>query len=198
MDSIDDLMGQIPLDQLADRLGVDRATAEQATRKALPALLAGLQANAQDPAGEASLAQALGKHNNSLLGSGVDLSQIDTDDGDAIVGHVFGANREQVVNKLGSTEPAGQGLIGKLLPMLAPMVLSWLAGRFLGGNKTGGESASGGGLSDLLPGAGGQAGGGGLGDLLGSVLGGSKTGGQGDAGGSITDILGGLLGGGRR
>ena len=137
MDSIDDLMGQIPLDQLADKLGVDRATAEQATRKALPALLAGLQANAQDPAGEASLAQALGKHSKPLFGSGVDLSQIDTDDGDAIVGHVFGANREQVVNKLGSTGAADQGLIGKLLPMLAPMVLSWLAGKFMGGNKAG-------------------------------------------------------------
>lgn len=202
MDSIDDLMGQIPLDQLADRLGVDRATAEQATRKALPALLAGLQANAQDPAGAASLTQALGKHNNNLFGSGVDLSQVDTEDGDAIVGHVFGPNREQVVNKLGSTDAASQGLIGKLLPMLAPMVLSWLAGKFLGGNKAGtaagGQPSAGGGLSDLLPGAGGQAqGGGGLGDLLGSVLGGSKTGGPGD-GGSITDILGGLLGGGRR
>ena len=203
MDSIDDLMGQIPLDQLADKLGVDRATAEQATRKALPALLAGLQANAQDPAGEASLAQALGKHNKPLFGSGVDLSEVDTDDGDAIVGHVFGANRDQVVSKLGSNDAAGQGMIGKLLPMLAPMVLSWLAGKFMGGNKAGsaagGQASSGGGLSDLLPGAGGQAqGGGGLGDLLGSVLGGAKSGGQAGDGGSITDILGGLLGGGRR
>ncbi|HUP15996.1 MAG TPA: hypothetical protein VM848_08105 [Acidimicrobiia bacterium] len=56
-----------------------------------------------------------------------------------------------------------------------------------------------GGLSDLLPGASGQAqGGGGLGDLLGSVLGGAKTGGQPGDGGSITDIVRGLLGGGRR
>ena len=203
MDSIDDLMGQIPLDQLADKLGVDRASAEQATRQALPALLAGLQANAQDPAGEASLTQALSKHNKDLFGSGLDLSQIDTDDGDEIVGHVFGANRDQVVNKLGSTGAADQGIMGKLLPMLAPMVLSWLAGKFMGGNKAGsaagGQSTSGGGLSDLLPGSGGQSqSGGGLGDLLGSVLGGSKSGGQAGDGGSITDILGGLLGGGRR
>lgn len=59
--------------------------------------------------------------------------------------------------------------------MLAPMVFSWLAGKFLGGNKAG-QPSSGGGLSDLLPGAGGDGqGGGGLGDLLGSVLGGAKT-----------------------
>ena len=193
MASIDELMGQIPMDQLADRLGVDRGTAEQATRKALPALLAGLQANAKDPAGEASLTRALGKHNNSLLGGGLDLSKIDAQDGDAIVGHVFGPNREQVVSKLGSTAPADQSLIGKLLPMLAPLVMSWLAGKFIGGSKAQGD---GGGLSDLLPGAS-QQGGGGLGDLLGSVLGGGQPGAQGQ-GVDIGDMLGGLLGGGRR
>ena len=193
MDSTNDLMAQIPLDQLADRLGVDRATAEQATRKALPALLAGLQANAQDPTGAASITAALGKHKKALPGGPLDVSRIDVEDGDAIVGHVFGPNREQVVSRL-AQDPQGQGLIGKLLPMLAPMVLSWLAGKFLGGTKSEGQSSEGG-LSDLIPG--GDQTGGGLGDLLGSVLGGPRTGDQ-DGGDSITDILGGLLGGGRK
>ena len=190
MASIDELMGQIPMDELADRLGVDRATAEQATRKALPALLAGLRANAQDPAGEASLTKALGKHATSPLASGLDLSRVDTADGDAIVSHVFGPNREQVVSKLGDTDPSGSGILGKLLPMLAPMVMSWLAGKFMGGSKV---QAPGG---DLLPGAG-QQGGGGLGDLLGSVIGG-EAGSQGQGGIDMGDLLGGLLGGGRR
>jgi hypothetical protein len=195
MASIDELMGQIPMDELADRLGVDRTTAEQATRKALPALLAGLRANAQDPAGEASLTKALGKHTNSPLAGRLDLSRVDTADGDAIVSHVFGPNREQVVSKLGDSDSAGSGLLSKLLPILAPMVMSWLAGKFLGGSK--GQSAPGdGGFGDLLPG-GGQQGGGGLGDLLGSVLGGGA-GGQSQGGMDIGDLLGGLLGGGRR
>src|SRR5688500_1034932 len=56
---IDELMSQIPIGQLAGQLGVSEAEAEQAVRTALPALLGGMQANAQDPAGEASLAQAL-------------------------------------------------------------------------------------------------------------------------------------------
>ena len=42
--------------------GVDEATAEQATRQAIPALLGGMQANAEDPAGAMSLAGALGDH----------------------------------------------------------------------------------------------------------------------------------------
>ena len=43
MAGIDDILSTIPLDQLAGRLGVDEATAQQAVGAALPALLGGLQ-----------------------------------------------------------------------------------------------------------------------------------------------------------
>ena len=75
----------------------------------------------------------------------------------------------------------GQNLVGKLLPMLAPIVLSYLASRVSGGGgKT--SAVSGGGMEDLL------------GGLLGGVLGGGGS----KGGGGIGDLLGGLLGGGRR
>jgi uncharacterized protein YidB (DUF937 family) len=48
--AVDDILADIPMDQLAAQLGVDEATAEQAARQALPALLGGMQANAEDPA----------------------------------------------------------------------------------------------------------------------------------------------------
>jgi hypothetical protein len=176
---IDDLLAQIPMEQVARQLGVDEQTAEKATRQALPALLAGMHANAQDPAGATSLANALGQHDDALLDGGVNLAQVDTNDGDKIVGNVFGDNRDQVVNRLGGGSGGDMsGLVAKLLPILAPIVMSYLAKRFL---KSGG-------------GAGGSGSGGGLGDLLGGLLGGSGHGGQGGLG----DLLGGLLGGGRR
>jgi Bacterial protein of unknown function (DUF937) len=49
MDTADEILSQIPLDQLAQQLGVDEATAEHAVRQAVPALLGGMEANAQDP-----------------------------------------------------------------------------------------------------------------------------------------------------
>jgi len=49
MSAVDDILTDIPMDQLATLLGVDEATAEQATRQAIPALLGGMQANAEDP-----------------------------------------------------------------------------------------------------------------------------------------------------
>jgi hypothetical protein len=85
---IDDLLAQIPMEQVARQLGVDEQTAERAARQALPALLAGMHANAQDPAGVASLANALGQHDDALLDGGVNLERVDTNDGDKIVGNV--------------------------------------------------------------------------------------------------------------
>jgi hypothetical protein len=200
VNAIDEILSQIPLDQLADQLGVDESAAEKAARQALPALLSGMQANATDPRGAASLERALGQHQSFSLDR-LDLKQVDTADGDQIVGHIFGDKRQDVVNRLGG-QGSGQGLIGKLLPMLAPLVMSWLAGKFLGGQRapTGGSATrpSGGGLDDLLPGAA-TSSGGGLGDLLGGILGGTgaNAGSRGDQG-SINDILGDLLGSGRR
>lgn len=172
MAAVDDLLAQIPMSQVAARLGVDEQTAEQATRQVLPALLAGMHANAQDPGGAQSLAQAVDQHHDGLLDGGVDVGQVDTGDGDKIVGHVFGDNRDQVVNQLGSVAgPDGGALVRKLLPILAPIVMSYLARR-LGAGGGGAAGQSGGGLGGVLGsllGAAGQSGG--LGDLLGGLLG---------------------------
>jgi hypothetical protein len=181
MSSVDDIVAGIPMQSLADQLGVDQGTAESAVRQALPALLGGMQANAADPAGEASLAGALDQHSPDLVAGGVDLDQVDTADGERIVRHVFGGNTNQVAQTLGGNLGGGGGdLMARLLPVLAPIVLSYLAQRRRGdAGSAGGE----------------PAGGGGLGDLLGSILGGAGGAGQ---GGSILDMLGGMLGGGRR
>jgi hypothetical protein len=202
MDAADEILSQIPLDQLAQQLGVDEATAEQAVRQAVPALLGGMEANARDPGGAASLEKALGQHAGSPL-QGLDLGSVDTADGEAIVGNVFGDNSDQVINKLGE-QGGGSGIMQKLLPIIAPIILSMLADKFLGQGQgqtspsgpmtSGGES---GGLDDLIgnaTGAGGSAGG--IGDLLGGLLGGS--GGSGGSSDAIGDLLGGLLGGGTK
>ena len=96
-------MSQIPLGQLAGQLGVNPQEAEQAVRTALPALLGGIHANTQDPSGAASFAQAVQQHDPSLVEGGVDLNQVNTDEGQKIVNHVFGANQGQVVQQLGGS-----------------------------------------------------------------------------------------------
>jgi hypothetical protein len=195
MTAVDDILSRIPLADLAARLGVDEGTAEEATRQALPALLGGIEANTADPGGAASFAEAVRQHDTDLTEGGVNLDDVDENDGDRIVGHVFGDQRGQVVRRLGTTGGTSttSDLMGKLLPILAPIVMAYLAKRLGGGAAAGGQS-------------------GGIGDLLGSILGGmaGQQGGQqqgqqgqqgglgGLLGGPLGDLLGGLLGGGRR
>lgn len=194
MAGIEGLMKELPIGDIARRLGVDEATAKQAIGQALPTLFGGLKANADDPAGERSIAEAVSQHPPSLVEGGVDLSDVDESDGEKIVSHVFGDNKQQVVQTLGGLpEGGGKALQEKLLPILAPIVLSYLA-KQLGGKGAGGL---GGVLGDILgSAAGGSKAGGGVGDILGDLLGGG--GAKGKGGGGIGDILGGLLGGGRR
>ena len=196
MAAYDDIIANIPISDLAARLGVDEATARSAVDEALPALLGGMGANAQDAAGAASLERAVQHHSPQLFEGGVNLDEVDEGDGDKIVHNVFGDHTDQVVQKLGSTESGGgQGIIQKLLPILAPIVLSFLASQFTKRQQNPAQA-------DAAP----TGGGGGIGDILGGLLGGggggggsaSSGGGGGGMLGGLGDLLGGLLGGGKR
>ncbi|MFP5391863.1 MAG: gluconate:H+ symporter, partial [Gammaproteobacteria bacterium] len=77
------------------------------------------------------------------------LSQVDTSDGEAIASHIFGDNQDQVVSALGGSGASGLGggLVKKLIPILAPIVMAYLAKRLGGGAAAGGQQ---GGIGDLL------------------------------------------------
>ncbi|MDR7255320.1 hypothetical protein J2X46_004322 [Nocardioides sp. BE266] len=186
MADLDELRASLPIDQIAARLGEDPDAVRQAVDVALPALLGGLQANAADPGGEASLTEALGQHDPAVATEPIDLADVDPADGERITAHIFGGQHDQVVHQLGSTG-ASSSLVQKLLPLLAPIVLSYVAKQM--GAK------------------GGAVGGGVLGSILGSILSGAAQGAGGSSrsssasgslGGVLGDLLGGLLGGGRK
>lgn len=124
----------------------------------IPTLLSGLEANAQDLAGECSILEALEQHDPALVEGGVDPNQIDTADGDKIASHVFSPHRDQVIERLSLNGAGSSGL----LPILAPIVLSFLMQQL--------QKKMGGGAAPRDP-QGGGAQGGGIGDILGGVLG---------------------------
>lgn len=187
MSAADEILADLPMDQLAARLGTDPATAEQAVRTALPALFGGLQANvATDAQAEVSLAQALTQHSDpQFLEGGVTLDDVDTSDGEAIVQHIFANSPDQM-----QTLQAGSGgtsaLINRLLPILAPIVMAYIAKKLGMGSaaQQNQQQSDAGGL-------------GGLGDLLGPILGGMLGGGAAapTSGGGFGDILGQILAG---
>jgi hypothetical protein len=176
MSDLDALLKQIPIGQIAKKLGVDDDVARDAVEKVLPTIVAGLSANSKDSAGAASLEKALVKHEARRTPGSVD--EIDTADGEKIVANVFGKNRDRVVSAVSQTAKADESVIAKIMPIVAPIVLSWLASRFLN-KKTDAAAAGSGGIGDVLGGLlGGAAGGKGGGDLLGGLLGGMLGGGK--------------------
>ncbi len=195
MSSFDDLLSQVPIAQIADKLGVDEATATDAVHKALPALLGGLQAKAGNSQSEQSVQGLVDQHqDDELLSGGVDMHQVDVGSGEKIVDDVFGSDKNTVINALGATGDGagGNDLIAKVLPMLAPIVMAYLSRQMLGGKGatagTAEPAAAGGGLGDLLGGLLGGAGkSGGIGGALSEALGKN-------AGSTIGNVLGGLFG----
>ncbi|MTE11308.1 DUF937 domain-containing protein [Nocardia aurantiaca] len=190
MTSFDDLLANVPVAQIAEKLGVDEATAKTAIDAAVPVLLGGFQTQAGNPDVGLNLENEVANQPHGLLDGGVDIDQVDVVNGSQIVDQTFGADKNTVINALGNVggSDISQDLIGRLLPMLAPIVLAYLSGKALGGVAA---EPGGGGLGDILGGLLGGATGGNTGGDLGSILG--KAVGR-NAGSALGTVLGDLLG----
>ena len=200
MAGLDDLFNQIPVADIAAKLGADQGEVSQAIQTLVPTLLGTLQENVQaDDIDSTHLESAVVAEGESdLLTGGVNVDQIDQGQGNQLIASLFGGNdTNQVASALSGAGAGGGDLIKRLLPMLAPIVLAYVGKQFSQKNAGAGAQAqaSGGGMGDILGSILGGAGGGGaannpLGSILGSVLGGNQ-------GGAIGNILGGLLRGGK-
>lgn len=172
MAGLDDILEQLPIDDIATTLGVDPATARDAVIQGGQTIISGLQKETETPEGTTALSDALRQHTGEQKVAST--ADIDTTDGDNILGHVFGGRQGAVAERLGVSSATPNGVdFGKLLPMLAPIIMNYIANRKDSGEQTG------------------SAGGPDLGDLLGGLLGGGSSTGN----GFDLESLGGLLGG---
>jgi hypothetical protein len=201
MAGLDDLLSQIPIADIASKLGADEGEVGSAIQTLVPALVGSIHQNVQAEDIDSSELESavVQKGASGLLDGGVSVDQVDEDDGDKIVARIFGGNDSTAVaSALAGTGAGGGDLIKRLLPILAPIVLAYIGKQFAqrsgapaGGGTQAQAAPSGGGLGDVLGSILGGGGGGGnnpLGSILGSVLGGNQ-------GNAIGSILGGLLGG---
>ena len=185
MDDLSGLINLIPIGDIAKKIGVDEGVARAAVAVAVPAIVGGLAANAKDDKGAQSLEKALGHHKGRAPKK---LDDIDESDGEKIVSNVFGAKKNDVVKAAAAkAEVKGDGpdigaIVAQVLPIVAPIVLAFVANQFMG-NKA--EAAP-------EPAAAPASSGNPLADMLGGLI--SSPQGQ----EMITGALGGLLGAGRK
>lgn len=180
--------------QLAGLVGADTDQTSRAVAAALPLLLGSMTGAAGDEGSANALFGALSKdHDGSILDmlgpllAGGYASRALGSDGSRILEHILGNKRPVVEKTVAKSAGIDSGLVKKLLPILAPIVMGYLGKRL----RSGGLDA--GGLGAILGGEREQVkkqdpGLGGIFDILG---GGSK---DDDSDGGLMDMAGDLLG----
>jgi len=127
LDMLQQRLGGDAVNQISSKLGTDPASTRTAIAAALPMLVGALARNAQDPGKAGALANALGRHDGSVLDDVAGyLGRGDTGDGDGILGHVLGGKKETVQTGLGQAAGLDPAKAGTLLAMLAPLVMGAL------------------------------------------------------------------------
>ncbi|MFV0472059.1 MAG: DUF937 domain-containing protein [Paludibacteraceae bacterium] len=162
-------IGQSVISSVAGQLGMDNKQAAEAVNVAVPAILGGINKNAQTETGAASLNKALERHDGGILDNIVGMFTGNTQeleqDGTGILGHVFGNKQSQVEEAVAQKSGISMSQVGPLLSMLAPIVMGYLGkqkkdnntdagglGDLIGGLVGGGNSKSGGGIMDMVTG----------------------------------------------
>lgn len=128
--------------ELARQLGVGEKDARTAADQLIPALARGLQNNARTDQGLDGLIGALarGKHSNYLDNLSSLGQQSTVQDGNSILGHIFGSKdvSRNIANHGAQQSGLSSSLLKKALPILAPLVMSALSKKFFGNNKSSG------------------------------------------------------------
>ena len=128
------ILGQFDADslnQISSQLGANPQTTGNAIAAAVPLLLSALSRNAGSADGRDSLYNALSNDHDggildNLLGYLGGGSMQQQNDGAGILGHVFGGSQNGVMNALSKATGMDASNVGRLLVMLAPVVMGFL------------------------------------------------------------------------
>ena len=149
------LLADGALKALASKTGLSQKDLKKLLPLALPLLLKMLTRNASEKEGAVSLLGALTQH-TSKKPVQQQIEEADTDDGDKIVGHIFGKDKESNLLSLANQSGLSQQQVGSALSGVAPVLLSVLSAA--SGGKTGKVDLSDGlDLSDVIAILGGAA-----------------------------------------
>ncbi len=116
------------LSQISKQIGTDEKTVGTALSAAMPLLVSALAKNTSKPDGAESLHQALAEdHDGSILDSITDfLGNPQSVNGAGILGHILGGQQSAVTQGLAKGTGLNISQIGKLLQIVAPLLMGVL------------------------------------------------------------------------
>lgn len=166
------LLSEEALKALMKKTGLDSKKLKKLLPLAIPMLLKMLTKNASSQDGASSLLAALTQHTGKE--SAVQqIQNADTDDGDKIIGHIFGSKKKEELQALSAQSGLSENEVSSVLSGIAPTLLTTLSAATQSAKPAAAGKVD---LSDGLD----------LSDVM-AMLGGAKP--------SATGLLGGLLGG---
>lgn len=140
--------------QVGQRFGLTSEQTSSALEQLVPALMAGLQRNTSQKDGMEALLGALGAGNHSRYLDAPELlgQETTTQDGNAILGHIFGSKdvSRTVATRAASQTGIGTDVLKQMLPVVATMVMGGLSKRRAADAAEGDRPDGGGWLSSLL------------------------------------------------
>lgn len=156
MDLLNSDLGKQIISGVAGKVGTSENETSSVLSSVLPSLVGGMMSNASTQEGASGLLGALlgGKHDGSILDnlSGF-LGNDDQTDGGNILGHVLGGNQESVQNQVSQSTGVSSDKIAMIMKIAAPILMGYLAKQAAGsGLNQNGQTANGGGLTDILGG----------------------------------------------
>lgn len=111
---------------LSHKTGLSSAAINALVQAALPLLLKSLTQNASSSSGLSSLIGALGQH-TSKKSIEEQIGEADVEDGEKIVGHIFGSNTSDVLSQLSKETGIEKEKVNELLGSMAPAMMSTLS-----------------------------------------------------------------------
>ena len=158
---------------ISQKLGVDKDQTKWVISAAIPLMLSAINYNAKNkPEQAAGLNEAISNEQTSGIFDNISaiFAGEPSDNNNNSIEQIFGKNTNSVKESLAEKSGISSEKIGKILGLIAPLVMGYLSKL----NKDSSSSS------------------GGIGDLLGSVLGGQRN--NSSTGSGISDILGNVLG----
>lgn len=191
-------LGGDTIGKLSGLVGASQEDTGKAVAAALPMLLGSITGNADKPEGVNALAGAISSgHDGSILDmlgpmlSGGYATRALGSDGSRILGHLLGDQQNSVESSVAQFAGVESGIVQKLLPMLAPIVMGYIGKRMSGGLDAGSLGSL---LGQEREQAKSQAGG--LGAIFDVLSGNGKPDAPAQSGGGLMDMAGDLLGSG--
>jgi hypothetical protein len=129
LDNVQQHLGPNEINQISQQLGVDPGQAQSAIAAALPMMLGGMATHASQPGGADAIHQSLASHGGILGNLGGLLGGGGPADGGGLLGRVLGQHQAPVQEGVAKASGLDPQKAGKLLLMLAPIVMGVLARR---------------------------------------------------------------------